>query len=203
VPHLCIVEAWNEWGEGSIIEPHAEHGFGYLDSIREVFAPSAGPHADVTPADVGLGPYDVKPFVGKTKWEFSKEGDVEDWHGFMQVGNVRVEGGCLKFEANGNDPALTGPPLELEAAKYPRVIIRMKADRNERAQLFWATSSSKVSGQNSISFDVIGDGAMHDYSVPVGENRRWRGIIKSLRFDPSSTPGAKFEIDSIRLVAKE
>jgi hypothetical protein len=76
----------------------------------------------------------------------------------------------------------------------------MKASRNEKAQLFWATSTSPISGQNSILFDVIGDGQMHDYTVPVGENRRWRGVIKALRFDPGSTPGTQFEIESIRLV---
>jgi hypothetical protein len=202
-PHLCIVEAWNEWGEGSIIEPHAEYGFGFLDAIREVFAPSAGQkHVDITPADVGLGPYDVKPSVEKREWNFDKDGDKEGWTGFMQVGNLRVEGGGLKFESNGNDPALGGPPLEIQASKYKAVAIRMKASRNERGQLFWATTTSAISGQNSVLFDIIGDGAMHEYSVPVGENRRWRGIIKALRFDPGSTPGTKFEIESIRLAPK-
>ena len=56
---LVLVEAWNEWGEGSYIEAHAEFGFGYLDAIRQAFAETSGPHEDFTPADAGLGPYDV------------------------------------------------------------------------------------------------------------------------------------------------
>jgi hypothetical protein len=201
-PHLCIVEAWNEWGEGSMIEPHAQHGFAYLDAIRQVFAPNAGPHTDMAPSDVGLGPYDVKPFVARTEWTFDRTGDTEDWRAAMQIGNFRAEGGALRFESAGTDPALSGPPLELPAAKYKAVLIRMKASRNEKAQLFWATTSSAVSAQNSVYFDVIGDGQMRDYSVPVAENRRWRGIIKALRFDPGMAPGVKFEIESIRLVAR-
>ena len=59
--NLVLIEAWNEWGEGSYIEPHQEYGFGYLDAIRDVFTPAAKAHDDVTPADVGLGPYDVPP----------------------------------------------------------------------------------------------------------------------------------------------
>jgi hypothetical protein len=56
---LVLVEAWNEWGEGSYIEPHQEHGFGYLDAIREVFTNAPREHDDLTPMDAGLGPYDV------------------------------------------------------------------------------------------------------------------------------------------------
>jgi len=37
-----IVEAWNEWGEGSYIEPSKNRGFVHLDAIRRVFAPDAG-----------------------------------------------------------------------------------------------------------------------------------------------------------------
>jgi len=56
---LILIDNWNEYGEGHYVFPCAEHGFGYLDAIRSVFAPHAGPHEDVVPADVGLGPYDV------------------------------------------------------------------------------------------------------------------------------------------------
>ena len=67
-----LIEAWNEWGEGSYIEPHREFGFGYLDAIRDVFTASPGAHQDVTPADVELGPYDVpEPPPTRTDWDFA------------------------------------------------------------------------------------------------------------------------------------
>jgi hypothetical protein len=56
---MVLVEAWNEWGEGSYIEPQQEYGFGDLDAIRGVLTDASKPHEDVTPADVDLGPYDV------------------------------------------------------------------------------------------------------------------------------------------------
>lgn len=55
-PRIALVEAWNEWGEGSYIEPHSEFGFGYLDALRDVFTDATPAHEDVTPSDVGLGP---------------------------------------------------------------------------------------------------------------------------------------------------
>jgi hypothetical protein len=51
---VMIIEAWNEWGEGSTVEPDLEDGFGKVDAIREVFAPNAGPHTDIAPTDIGM-----------------------------------------------------------------------------------------------------------------------------------------------------
>ena len=56
---MILVDNWNEYGEGHYVFPCQEYGFGYLDAIRSVFAPNAGPHKDVVPSDVSRGPYDV------------------------------------------------------------------------------------------------------------------------------------------------
>jgi len=32
---------WNEWTEGSMLEPEGEYGYGYLDVIRDVFGTRA------------------------------------------------------------------------------------------------------------------------------------------------------------------
>jgi hypothetical protein len=40
LPKILMIEAWNEFGEGSYIEPTKKWGFGYLDAIKKVFAPS-------------------------------------------------------------------------------------------------------------------------------------------------------------------
>jgi len=56
---MLLLDNWNEWGEGHYIAPYREYGFGYLDAVREVFAPTAGSHVDLLPEDLGLGPYDT------------------------------------------------------------------------------------------------------------------------------------------------
>jgi lysophospholipase L1-like esterase len=55
-----IIEAWNEWGEGSYIEPNREFGFGDLEAIRRTFARPGDWPVNIGPQDVGLGPYDVR-----------------------------------------------------------------------------------------------------------------------------------------------
>ena len=56
---MLLLDNWNEWGEGHYIAPYREYGFGYLDAVRKVFAKAPGPHTDLIPEDIGLGPYDT------------------------------------------------------------------------------------------------------------------------------------------------
>lgn len=52
--NAVIVECWNEFGEGSYIEPCTQYGFGYLDALRDAFCPDSPHHLDLTPQQLGL-----------------------------------------------------------------------------------------------------------------------------------------------------
>ena len=193
-PNAILIEAWNEWGEGSYIEPHSEFGFGYLDAIREVFTDAPERHDDVTPADVGLGPYDVPPpEPARTDWDF--EHSDEGWASSMQLADLKVTGGTLTARTVGNDPALFGPPMQARASAFDSVLIRLKLARPDgepfadSAQLFWRTSRLAESEASSIRFPILADGQWHEYDVPVATNPRWRGVITRLRLDPGRQPG--------------
>jgi hypothetical protein len=70
---LLILDNWNEWGEGHYLAPYREYGFGYLDAIRDVFGINPGPHEDLIPEDIGLGPYDAAYREHARKEEESKK----------------------------------------------------------------------------------------------------------------------------------
>jgi hypothetical protein len=103
---VVILDNWNEYGEGHYLAPHRQYGFGYLDAVRQAFAPNAPQeHVDLTPADVGLGPYDslyqkarkederiARLIGGKPKNPVHEEGLVAYW----------------PFDGNG------GPDVELD-----------------------------------------------------------------------------------------
>lgn len=36
---IVVINSWNEWGEGSYMEPDTENGMGYLEAVRDVFEP--------------------------------------------------------------------------------------------------------------------------------------------------------------------
>lgn len=56
---IVLLGPWNEWGEGSYIEPCAERGFEDLDQLRAAFCPPGNWPPNLIPADIGRGPYDL------------------------------------------------------------------------------------------------------------------------------------------------
>ncbi len=205
VPKAILVEAWNEWGEGSYIEPQAEYGFGYLDAIRETFTDAPTEHADITPADAGLGPYELTfPERSLTSWDFSKMTE-NPWDNTMQLERLKVADGVLSARTTGNDPAFFGPGIRISASDYRAVGVRMRLSRatgptgEDLGQLFWRTSRLPESESTSERFPVKIDGSWHDCLIPVAGNARWRGTITRLRLDPATQADIEVAISRIWL----
>ena len=55
VPKLITVNSWNEWTEGSYLEPDTHFKFGYLEAVKEVFSKEAiaNPGRDARPRSRG------------------------------------------------------------------------------------------------------------------------------------------------------
>ncbi len=196
---IIALGPWNEWGEGSYIEPYAQYGFQDLDQIRAAFCEPGDWPPNLIPTDVGLGPYDLPAAERKTAWEFNTDGDLEGWTSNSQVAGLEVKGGSLRGRSTGYDPLLIVTGLQVEAQRLHHVRFRFRADTPGKVQLFWATTLAKMSNLTIIDVNVAGDGEFHEYDVDLAKNLRWRGLVNQLRFDPAVRAGVKFEIDYLRL----
>ena len=203
VKRLCLAPL-NEWGEGSYAEPNAEHGFDMYEAVRETFCekPAAGWPQNLTPADVGLGPYDL-PLPEQpskvTDWNLT-DGSAQGWRTFMGCMGERCTGEGLAFETSTRDPAMSVSFALLKAGEFKTVTVRVRLENAKgRAVLFWARQPKGMRGDANVAVPVVSDGEFHDYVFKVGDHKRWKGRIGALRFDPCENPGAKVTVASIRL----
>ncbi len=49
---IVLINAWNEWAEGSHLEPDQKHGFGYLQAVYDALCHGAGRRCRVGPTTV-------------------------------------------------------------------------------------------------------------------------------------------------------
>lgn len=192
---IIALGPWNEWGEGSYIEPFTECGFDYLAQLRNAFCEPGDYPPNVAPADLGLGPYDLPIAPPKTSWTFDADGDFEGWSGGGM--EMAVQGGLLAGETIDRDPILQVSGLQVDAGAIRYLKIRLRSGTSDRAQIFWATTDSQISESNSLRFEVTGDGQFHDYVIDLGQSAEWHGLVTALRFDVANQPGVKFAIDAI------
>lgn len=201
---MVLIEAWNEWGEGSYIEPHKEFGFGYLDAIRDVFTTAPKKHVDLTPADIAL-PVPQVNIISTTvpRWEFKR--NTFGWDSGMYLAEVRIVDGTLVTQTTGDDPAFFGPPVQVQSSQYRKIRLRMRLEASGHAfedmgQVFWSTRSTSESEATSVRFPVHVDSKWHEYVLNLWENPRWRGVVTRLRLDPCTRPGVKVQIALIELL---
>lgn len=136
---MAIVGAWNEWCEGSYIEPEVTNRFGHLEAIRQVFAPHSPKPADVVPSTVGLGPYDLPEYPATTVWDFTHAKTTLGWGSYL--GRLRVADGALRFAVRTYGPIPTSTGVSIAAADYPFFVIRAKVSRDVPARLYWGSPS--------------------------------------------------------------
>jgi hypothetical protein len=194
-----LIEAWNEFGEGSSVEPDLEDGFRKLDAVRDVFAPAAGPHTDVAPADVGMPLIEWPAVAPVTRWRFTSPADWKGWSA-TQVSGQAVSNGRLVLRTTGEDPTLTGPILNLPARRYGKVMVRMAVSADSEAQLFWQTEDAPgLSELRSVRFAAKA-GVPVTYELPVRTSPHWRGVITRLRLDPTTRAGVDVQVESVELL---
>lgn len=133
-------------------------------------------------------------------WSFDDD-TMQGWVANGHLDNVEVRGGILYANAVDWDPFLTLSGLRLETTPWQYVVIRLRANRAGRGELFWTGETSGeyggFSAEKSTPFQANAGRRMQDIVLFPG----WQaeGTIRQLRLDLFE--GARFEIDSIRVVA--
>ncbi len=207
---IAVLGPWNEWTEGSYIEPCSEWGFEMVRAIRDVFCKETTPSSDVSPTDIVRGPYDFEldlHLMKLTEWNFEKEQALLGWRRLMNLENMTVTRSGLEFDTITRDAALLSAPLTLMAKDYSALEVEMSvspaaSDDSQVVAAFWATTASPITGQSTSTVKLKQTADMVKYVIPLEGHPLWRGKITQLRFDPNQQGGVHVVIKSIRLVEK-
>jgi hypothetical protein len=141
------------------------------------------------------------------EWRFDRPNDLDGWTQSNHVRDLRVEQGALQGRIMDWDPFVRSPQFEITATPYQRVELRMKSDCGGAGELYWTgTTESPYGGfspEKRTSFQIIGDGAWHEYQIdPFWQNER-KIILLRLDFarpEESDYGKKSFAVDSIRIV---
>ncbi len=214
-----IIAPLNEWQEGSYIEPNQEFGFAMYDALRDVFCdkPAGGWPPNITPGDIGLGPYDYPkmPHLAQTAWDFSK--DMQGWyrHPYGTAYMKTVDGAMRFFRSGVKVPAIRTRITPFAAADFKSFQFRMRvtpcADNppkgGEATKLYWGTPELPIFSKDFVITEdptaktaVIPDGQWHDYALDLTTNPHWRGMVNELWFDPVPLSLAYVDIKWMRFV---
>jgi hypothetical protein len=177
------------------IEPRRPEGFAWMTAIAE--AVGAPPTVELTPEDLGLGPYDRPILPPRSRWEFDAK---DSWTSAMGMSVMRVAAGELTGRTDSAEPALFGGETMIDTRVAKAIVIGMSASAGTEGRLWWRTSLRKFNRDNSLPFKLIADGAIHEYRLEVGQSPGWRGYLEGLRVDPTNAAGAAIALDYVRVV---
>jgi len=187
-----------DWNGTAGLEPCRPEGTRWLDALAAA-GPSgtSGPTRLVLPGEVGMGPYD-RPYPAPPRtWEFEAK---ESWTSAMGMSVLRILDGQLTGRTDSDQPAMFGGDTMLDTRPYKTALIGLAASAGKQGRLWWRTSLRKFTVEHSLSFDIVADGAVHEYRLDLRQAPGWEGYLKGLRLDPTDVAGAAVALDYVRIV---
>ncbi|MBU1896352.1 hypothetical protein KKB55_01110 [Myxococcota bacterium] len=127
---------------------------------------------------------------GELRYDFNVDGEREGWSaGNMDDPNHGPVEGRWILSVPGQDPMLTSPALQLEAADYSSLSVTMANDHNpaegSRMQIFWSVASDPGFSEGRSAWINIGNGGgWATYTFDLTALPAWSGVINRVRVDP-------------------
>ncbi|MEN8255257.1 MAG: glycoside hydrolase family 99-like domain-containing protein [Verrucomicrobiota bacterium] len=181
-----IIEAWNEWGEGSYIEPSRNRGFVHLDAIRRTFAPQAGKNEWAQPTPEQIRSYSV---YGDEKLAIAKANEAKPYP---------------------EPPAPAKWPLDIEVAAPSRpknVIKQFLFSDPKMANRFSEINDTKILGfsKSGMKLTATGEDPKFVISGDWGPIEKIKGFRVTMKYSGSKWNHAFFlwGIDQAEIVGKE
>jgi hypothetical protein len=199
---LALIEAWNEWGEGTVVEPGKQYGFDYLSAIWSVLGVNAPEkYAVPVPDDMSYQRMQAAPvFIdnlpyaerlnASRQWKNGVKMDFDSKRSlWLRVdgdeGYAWIADGMLHVLLHQAGVRLTGPEaFWLDASVVKGIALRLRSDADTRVALQWRTGPDAPWKGTPVQ------------QVPAG---RWT----ELRFDCAGAAGWTGEIYQIGLAFKD
>lgn len=131
----------------------------------------------------------LSPVLAGVEWTFTTPGDTGGWQPLHGIHCMEVREGALQLVMDPADPYFYSgeQPLELPAAEFAWLEVRMKIDRGGVMQFYWVTAESPEwygPDRKRLTCRVLGDGAWRTYRIRLDRHPGWKGRITHLRLDP-------------------
>lgn len=128
---------------------------------------------------------------------FDRDADPESWRPMAGVAELDVVDGCMTITANGSDPHIAGPRMQIDAATHHFLALRCRTNVLGTTEIYFGQSSSFVEGRR-VSIEMEPGDEFVTYEVDLRDVPAWSGCVDSLRIDPVNGANeslARFELD--------
>ena len=203
---LALIEAWNEWGEGTVIEPGKQYGFDHLSSILSALAiaPPVGaytvPQPDraswqqmqVEPLFINNAPY-AERFNAERQWADGLIMEFENKRSlWLRTGSdeqyVWLADGVLNASLKGAGARLIGPEaIWLNAEKVNGMELRIKSEFATKLVLHWRTAPDAP--WRGVPLQPLSGGEWKEIRFDCAGHPDWAGEIYQFRFVFKIDPG--------------
>ncbi|MBQ8758878.1 MAG: glycoside hydrolase family 99-like domain-containing protein, partial [Clostridia bacterium] len=215
--NFIMLSTWNEYGEGTYMMPSGLNGFGYVDTIRDVFT-KGGAHEDERPDNLQMarlgylypinreiirpqGYYEA-PISGSVLLEDTFSGaNFSHWSNSHST--VEDKGDVLEGVATDHDPILSWkmPYGSLDATTIKHIKVYVDGVVGDSVEVFWQREDDKTWTASKGSSSKITKEGMNPVIIDVSKNTNWKGTITSFRVDPI-TSANPFKVQKIEFLGE-